>query len=446
MSLAFSGPNFLAVGETFADETTSTTFLISLAPTPNTMLLAAVMGPSPAISGPAGVTWLPCGNVGRLACFYAVADGLTIPSGDDAWRVTVTGRSFAGLYVTDVDSSIGPLVSFATDQGTLLPGATPSVLVDVSNGQTVYDTYYKAAVSGVYHGPPGAGLPLGVYGTPSFGNIFGIPTGFSSDHTEAHSFPTYEFPLPDIDPGLKERDEFVIGSISLEGCGDFTTGFEVGPDTTPTQGTCYLWTAYFVRPGAGTCGGGGGGGSTGGDKAVANLESPFGLFFRAWISSGNVLVGRAEQVTSPFSSQVTADPGPGAVHPDLYLAGQRLYLLYGLGNNALRRYSDDDGATWSESEVAFTGGAYPRAAVDPVLDTVVEFAYVGGTIKARRRGPGDADFGTEYAVSGLGAIANAPFGVSWAYDPQSRVVLSVNTGSQVVDYESFDDGETFAAV
>lgn len=449
MGLVLSAPNFLGPGETFADETFTAYFDAAVAPAANQMLFAAVMGPTPSISGPTGVTWLPCGSNGRVACFYALADSLAIPAEDEAYRVTINGRIAQIHSVTDVDTTIGPLVNFADGDGTLLDTGDPTdtILQDVENGPTSYDSYWKMGIAGVWHDAP-APNTLGVYAVPDCITPFGVASGFSGAFNLARSFPgALGFPEPDPLPENQERDEFLGGAGYFEGCGDFLTGFEVGSDTSDTPGSYYLVTAYFLRPGAGTCAGGGEDPDTGGDKAVANLQTPFRLFLRAWINAGQVLVSRADYVVPPFSSTgAVAEPGPAATHPDLYRDGQRVFLLYQFGGNALRRYSDDDGATWSASEVAFTGGKYPRGIADPLTGTILEYAYVGGVLKGRRRGPGETTYGAEFLVTGLGALANSPFGVAWGYDPQSRVVLSINTGSQVTEYQSFDDGVSFAAV
>lgn len=180
---------------------------------------------------------------------------------------------------------------------------------------------------------------------------------------------------------------------------------------------------------------------------TANLETPFRHYVRVWTEEDALLSARSDGVTPPFTgATVTVDAGPAA-NPDLYLwEGRRIYLLYEFGGNAIRRFSDDDGATWGATDVAFTGGTYPRAAVDPLSRTVVEFALVGGVLKARRRTAGESRYSAEFTPTGLGTIEEAAFGASWAYDDQRRLLLAINNGTQIVEYESTDDGNSFTVV
>lgn len=182
---------------------------------------------------------------------------------------------------------------------------------------------------------------------------------------------------------------------------------------------------------------------------VTNLAVPLvNWYLEAWIENG-VRFGFAPWVTPPFQfeTQVTANDADG--HPELYHRRGRTVLLWQRGTSSpsvYRAYSDDWGRTWNPAEVAFVGGKYPRATVCPQTLTVLEFAYLGGAIVARRQTPGESTPGAVFYPSGIGAIADEPFDVDWHGDGRRSLLLVVNDGAAVRRYRSTDQGNSFTLV
>lgn len=117
-----------------------------------------------------------------------------------------------------------------------------------------------------------------------------------------------------------------------------------------------------------------------------------GRYRRWWCSNGNVLISSSHDAGANFEFTANCTYENHCSEPrGTYDRLGVLYLLYtyDFANTpeVRERFSFDDGKTWSEATVAFTGGTHPT--ISAGLDgTIIRAAYVSGVISATRQEPG----------------------------------------------------------
>jgi hypothetical protein len=223
---------------------------------PNTILLAVVVGPSPAISGPPGITWYPCGGSGRLKLFYALPIDIPEPEWgherDPEYKMEFTARAALIQAFGDIDTTIGVggMVNFASGSGTSpfgtgLPDTAYKEVI--SNGGLSYNKIVKLVAANMYHSSAGR---RGIYTIPNCAIVFGDLTGLSIVDGNYRYFPD-GFPSPP--PDLQEVDEFYLAHGEFDGCGPFAQDFEARSDSSSPPGSYDLAMVYFVRTSSDTC-------------------------------------------------------------------------------------------------------------------------------------------------------------------------------------------------
>ena len=172
---------------------------------------------------------------------------------------------------------------------------------------------------------------------------------------------------------------------------------------------------------------------------------------------GPIRVARADMGYTPFNSNslVTTRTSTTGNFPSLIVdARQRKHCIYqegASGSEAIKRkFSDDDGVTWSEADTLFSSGKYPVAVYDPSSGSILVVAYLAGNLTARIQEQGDTDFGTAFTIVddvgvALACTASpAPFDLDYDSSNSKRLHLVIRqTGGLIWHWESYDDGASF---
>ena len=117
------------------------------------------------------------------------------------------------------------------------------------------------------------------------------------------------------------------------------------------------------------------------------MQSRLGRLHRAYESGGNIFHLASPLPWPPFADPVTVTAG---TQPCLFEASVPffgLHLLYRTAGNVYERESHDNGKTWSDPALMFTGGSRPSAAVG-ADGSVLRIANVGGVVKGTLQLPG----------------------------------------------------------
>lgn len=187
-----------------------------------------------------------------------------------------------------------------------------------------------------------------------------------------------------------------------------------------------------------------------------NLEHRWGQYHRAWSSNGQIYYARADFSTPPFVTSAVLTAGPGDTFPKMaYDYQETLWLLFQRSNGSIydtyQLKSYDDGATWGELALAFTGGKYPTINISPLTGITVRAAWVNNQIVATRQAPGDVNPSSQYVFTANGvaiAFADDSFHLAPAYDSSHRWVLTARAlgASEISEWQSFDDALTWTLV
>ena len=166
---------------------------------------------------------------------------------------------------------------------------------------------------------------------------------------------------------------------------------------------------------------------------------------------------RADRSVPPFVFDVVLTAGPGDTHPKMaYDFRQTLWLLFqrasGSAFDSLQIGSTDDGFTWGMEAMAFSGGKYPTVASSSMTGTIIRAAWVSNQIQANRQEPGSNLPGSVYTFKDQTGstiqAADDSFNLAAAFDAPSRWLLSIRLlgATEISDFQSWDDGETWALV
>lgn len=188
----------------------------------------------------------------------------------------------------------------------------------------------------------------------------------------------------------------------------------------------------------------------------SNLVTTHRWFYAAWVNDeGNVKVARARTSRPITDLTVTVTNTGSTTRPVLYEGSrEELGLVWGYENTPTfevrHSVSTDDAETWSEPVAMFDGTSrLPWVCSDPISRQVAAFAYVGGFIRGRVKGPGESAFGAEFTLRTASddlEVEEDTFGVSFAGDAQGRALLTVRLlgDTEPTTLTSFDDCRTWA--
>lgn len=174
---------------------------------------------------------------------------------------------------------------------------------------------------------------------------------------------------------------------------------------------------------------------TPGASCPANCGDPWGNYHAVDIRDGDVWYRRADfgAILPGFVVTTQVTDVADAVRPRVAVdTNRRVYVIYGRNGtgNTYTRFSDDDGSTWSDEAVSFTGGTEPDI-MGYRTGHMVKFCATGGsapyTLEAMVMGPGDADFGASFTVlDDLGneiLLEETGFRVCEVHDGQMSIML-----------------------
>jgi len=181
-----------------------------------------------------------------------------------------------------------------------------------------------------------------------------------------------------------------------------------------------------------------------------NLEDRFGGYTTTWSERGNIFIHHATRATPPYEFMSIADSSGDAVDPRIAMDPRGvLHLTYARSTgDAYRRESWDEGKTWTEEEVAITGGSHPTQAFG-IDGTHIVAAYVAGNIVATERAAGDtapsAPFTFEDDAAAVLVVEDDTFHIQEGRESPGRWLLTVVIDGETAtsDWGSNDGGRTW---
>lgn len=184
-----------------------------------------------------------------------------------------------------------------------------------------------------------------------------------------------------------------------------------------------------------------------------NYQFRLGQYYEVFVESGDLHVRRSHGATPPFAWDVKVTSTTDVSYPVVDMVPRGIvYLLYErTGPDVFRRWSYDEGLTWTAEEMAIAGGSKPKRATNPFDASEIEAAREAATGKiiGQIREAGEASFGAPFYFQDSTATdllwEDDTFGLSWGYVTFNPLMLhAVADGeTDTSTWRSFDGGRTW---
>lgn len=183
-----------------------------------------------------------------------------------------------------------------------------------------------------------------------------------------------------------------------------------------------------------------------------NLEDRFGGYTMCHVAGGDIYVAHTSHAVPPYAYQVAVVEGGLCSEPRIAMDPRGwLHLIYTHAGDVHKRVSWDEGQTFSEGEMAFSGASHPTIAVG-IDGTVIRAAYQGGKIIANVQAPGDAAPGSDFFFQDDASadllVEDDTFHIQEAREGPGRLVLHVTIDgeSATSDWWSADSGRSWVRI